>query len=45
MTNKGNSQIGLPCLSVVLAQRENVGVIKRGDQGPDNPVKTRGFIR
>ena len=45
MTYQGDSQIGLPSLSVVLAQRENVGMIERGDQGPDNPVKTRGFIR
>jgi hypothetical protein len=44
MTDQSNSQIGIHFSVVRLAERDHVDLIERGNQGPDNGVKTGGFV-
>jgi hypothetical protein len=41
MTNQSDSQTGIQSPLVRLAQRDDVGLIERSNQGPDNLVQTR----
>ena len=45
MTNQSDSQIGIQWYPTVpLAQRDNVDLIERRNQGPDDAVQTCGFV-
>ncbi|MEI9972289.1 MAG: hypothetical protein WDO73_09670 [Ignavibacteriota bacterium] len=44
MTDHGDSQIGIQSPPVSLAQRDNVGLIEHGNEGPGNPVNSNGLV-
>jgi hypothetical protein len=44
MTNQGDSQIRIQLPPVRLAKRDNIELIERRNQGPDNPLDPCGLV-